>query len=71
MSRPKRYKLWNVEILHDGKNSGRIQVASDEENYAGTVELRVASYYQSITKKHIKVTAKAKPLQNKKLLLHF
>ncbi len=71
MSRPKRLKLWNVEILHDGKNSGRIQVGVDEKLYADTVELRVASYYQSITKKHIKVTAKAKPSQNRKLLLQF
>ena len=71
MAKPKRLKLWNVEILHDGKNEGRILVTSDEENFKETVELRVASYYQSITKKHIKVTAKAKLSQNKKLLLHF
>lgn len=71
MPKPKRLKLWNVQIFHDGKDAGRIQVCTDEENYAGTVELRVQSYYQSITKKHIKVTAKAVPSQNRKLLLKF
>lgn len=71
MIKPKRLKLWNVEILHDGKSKGRIQVVADEKDSAGTIELRVKTYYQSITKKHIKVTAKAKPSQNRKLLLHF
>lgn len=71
MSKPKRLRLWNVQIFHDGKDAGRIQVCTEEENYAETVELRVKAYYQSITKKHIKVTAQARPTQNRKLLLRF
>lgn len=71
MSKPKRLRLWNVQIFHDGKKAGSIQVCTEEKNYAETVELRVEAYYQSITKKHIKVTAKARPTQNRKLLLRF
>lgn len=72
MSKPERLKLWNVQIFHDGKDDGRIQVVCDEQNVnAGTVELRVRHYYQNITKKHIKVTVKAVLSQNRKLLLYF
>ena len=68
---PERLKLWNVQIFHDGKDAGRIQVCTKEKNFSGTVELRVQSYYQSITKKHIKVTVRAVQSQNRKLLLRF
>lgn len=68
---PERLRIWNVQIFHDGEDAGRIQVCTEEKNFSDTVELRVQSYYQSITKKHIKVTVKARPLQNRKLLLRF
>ena len=71
MFKPKNLKLWNVEILHDGENEGRILVAADKGDYKDTIELRVKSYFQSITGDGIKVTAKAKQSQNKKSLLSF
>ena len=68
--RPKRYKLWNVLVSVNG-DMGRIQVASDEENYSGTVELRVKNYYETIIKKDCKLVVKATLSQNRKSLLHF
>lgn len=68
---PENLKLWNVQIFHDGEDAGRIQVVADEDLYGDTIELRVQSYYQRITKKHIKVTVKVVPSRNRKLLLRF
>jgi len=58
--RPERLKLWNVSVRIGDKKSRRIQVASDETNYAGTIELRVKSYYKSLIKDGTKITVKAK-----------